>query len=78
MRLNNMPGFTAEDALDSRGPSSPRKGRAIDAMNNDVVVPQLPRWLKCAAYITAEVGACLEGPNPVCIAAGAKALDACT
>lgn len=77
MRLNIMPGFTAESALDSRRSSSLRKRVATDALNHDVVVPQFP-W-SCLAAFAEQTAACAAGgpADPLCWAAGIHTYAVC-
>jgi hypothetical protein len=77
MRLNNMPGFTAEGALGNLRSAGPRKGRASDPKNHDVVVPQFP-WA-CLGAFAEQTAACMAGGplDPLCWAAAIHTHQVC-
>ena len=75
--MKNVPGFSAAMSLSSGARFQERGAAERGISNPNVVVPQMPKWFRCAVAIAAETAACLGGPNPVCIIAAAKALDTC-
>jgi hypothetical protein len=75
----SMPGFTADVTLYHASENYRGADAGEGVGRGNVVVPQLPRWLKCGLAILGETAACLSGAfTAECIAAGTTALDICT
>lgn len=78
MNTSKLPGFVADASL-----SVPRTPFRMTARCNDIglsgVIPQMPKWFKCAVAIAAETAACAAGGplDPLCLIAAAKAVDVC-
>jgi len=71
--MRNVPGFSANASLSDTSHHS-RTNVKWERTQIDTVIPQMPKWFKCAVAIGAETAACLGGPNPACIGAAATAI----
>jgi hypothetical protein len=72
MNTLNMPGFTAETSLYKHG-TSYRMMAGSNGNDSSGVIPQLPRWLKCAAAVTGAGIVCSSAVTGAGIAACAAA-----
>ena len=78
MNTLTIPGFTAEISL-SHHTTSYRMLASGNVNASSSVIPQLPKWLKCAIAIGLEAALCTPGPQAAgCIPAAVAAINACT